>query len=113
MQNFRQIRIHSSSFTCSKNNNGKFISKVSEEYYDRKENTFLADRYIKGKCPKCQYPEAFGDQCEKCGSALSPLELVDPVSAISGKVPILKKTEHWYLPMQNHEEWLKKWQIII
>ncbi len=91
------------------NENGAFITKESEQYYDEEHKQFLADRYIKGKCPKCQYPEAFGDQCEKCGSALSPLELVDPVSAISGKVPILKKTEHWYLPMQNHEEWLKKW----
>ena len=91
------------------NDNGAFITKESEQYYDEEHKQFLADRYIKGKCPKCQYPEAFGDQCEKCGSALSPLELVDPVSAISGKVPILKKTEHWYLPMQNHEEWLKKW----
>ena len=91
------------------NENGAFITKESEQYYDEEHKQFLADRYIKGKCPKCQYPEAFGDQCEKCGSALSPLELVDPISAISGKVPILKKTEHWYLPMQNHEEWLKKW----
>jgi len=91
------------------NEKGAFITKESEQYFDAEHNQFLADRYIKGKCPKCQYPEAFGDQCEKCGSALSPLELVDPVSAISGKAPMLKKTEHWYLPMQNHEEWLKQW----
>ena len=86
-----------------------FVKKESKQYYDEKANQFLADRYIIGECPKCNFDEAYGDQCEKCGSDLSPDELVNPRSAISGNTPIKKDTKHWYLPMQRHEEWLKKW----
>jgi methionyl-tRNA synthetase len=89
--------------------NGKFTEETSEQYYDEKYQQFLADRYITGECPKCQNPNAYGDQCEKCGSDLSPTELINPTSTLSGKTPILKTTSHWYLPMQNHEEWLRSW----
>ena len=86
-----------------------FKKKESEQYYDGEFKQFLADRYITGGCPKCNADNAFGDQCEKCGSALSPIELINPKSTLSGKVPELKKTTHWYLPLERHEEWLKKW----
>jgi len=86
-----------------------FEVKTSEQYYDEKNNQFLADRYITGECPKCQNPDAYGDQCEKCGSALSPTELLNPRSTISGETPVMKETSHWFLPMNKHEEWLKSW----
>jgi methionyl-tRNA synthetase len=86
-----------------------FIKKSSEQFFDTDHNQFLADRYIVGDCPRCSAKEAYGDQCEKCGTALSPDELINPKSSLSGKTPILKETTHWYLPMQDHEEWLKKW----
>ena len=89
--------------------NGKFTEETSEQYYDEEYQQFLADRYITGECPKCQNPNAYGDQCEKCGSDLSPTELINPTSTLSGKTPVLKSTSHWYLPMQNHEEWLRAW----
>ena len=88
---------------------GAFVKKESEQYFDKKFNQFLADRYITGICPKCEAEEAYGDQCEKCGSALSPTELINPVSKLSGKTPELKKTIHWYLPLEKHEKWLKEW----
>jgi len=88
---------------------GSFEVKTSEQYYDEKNNQFLADRYITGECPKCQNPNAYGDQCEKCGSALSPTELKNPRSTISGETPIMKETSHWFLPMNKHEDWLKSW----
>ena len=88
---------------------GAFVKKESEQYFDKKFNQFLADRYITGTCPKCKAEEAYGDQCEKCGSALSPTELINPVSKLSGKTPELKKTIHWYLPLEKHEKWLKEW----
>lgn len=91
------------------NDKGAFTTQDSEQYYDEEHQQFLADRYIKGECPKCQNPDAYGDQCEKCGSALSPLELKNPVSTISGNTPVLRKTSHWYLPMQKHEGWLRNW----
>lgn len=91
------------------NDEGKFIEKVSEQYYDEEYNQFLADRYITGNCPKCDYDNAYGDQCEKCGSALSPTELINPKSTLSGKKPILRETSHWFLPMEKSEEWLKEW----
>lgn len=91
------------------NSGGSFEERESEQYFDEEHQQFLADRYIKGECPKCQNPNAYGDQCEKCGSALSPMELKNPQSTISGNTPILKMTSHWYLPMQNHEEWLTDW----
>jgi len=90
-------------------NNEVFIKKTSEQFYDEENNQFLADRYISGECPKCNGDEAFGDQCEKCGSALSPNELINPKSTLSGNTPIKKETTHWYLPMQDHEIWLKSW----
>jgi len=86
-----------------------FTKKVSEEFYDKENNQFLADRYISGECPKCNVDKAFGDQCESCGSTLSPKELINPKSTLSGNTPIKKETCHWYLPMQNHEKWLKEW----
>ena len=90
-------------------NNGEFIEKTSEQYYDEEAKQFLADRYITGKCPHCGNERAYGDQCESCGTSLSPLDLIDPKSAISGSVPVLKETKHWYLPLDKHEAWLKKW----
>jgi methionyl-tRNA synthetase len=88
---------------------GVFTEKRTEQYFDLANHQFLADRYIAGTCPKCGYENAYGDQCENCGSALSPSELINPKSTLSGETPILKETSHWYLPMQNHEEWLKAW----
>lgn len=88
---------------------GKFIEKESEQYYDEEAGQFLADRYIVGTCPKCGAEGAYGDQCEKCGSTLSPDELLDPHSALSGNAPIKKKTKHWYLPLDKYEPWLKEW----
>jgi methionyl-tRNA synthetase len=88
---------------------GLFEEKESEQYFDEEKQTFLADRYITGTCPKCQNPNAYGDQCEKCGSALSPDELINPKSALSASVPVKRKTKHWYLPLQNYEAWLKTW----
>jgi len=88
---------------------GEFVEQVSEQYYDAKANQFLADRYITGTCPKCGSEGAYGDQCEKCGSSLSPLELINPVSTITGEKPVLKSTKHWYLPLDKHEPFLKKW----
>ncbi len=88
---------------------GKFIKKTNEQYYDQEFNQFLADRYITGECPKCHNPNAYGDQCEKCGSDLSPTDLINPISTLSGSAPILKETSHWYLPMDEHEEWVKDW----
>ena len=90
-------------------NKNSFTKKTSQQFYDAKNQQFLADRYIVGTCPKCEHKEAYGDQCEKCGSALNPEELINPKSSISGEVPILKETTHWYLPMQKHEDWLKEW----
>ena len=86
-----------------------FSKKKNQQFYDKKNKQFLADRYIIGVCPKCGNDHAYGDQCEKCGSALSPEELINPKSTLSGQSPIKKETNHWYLPMQNHEEWLKEW----
>lgn len=89
--------------------NGVFRQEVSEQFYDEEYEQFLADRYITGTCPKCANPNAYGDQCEKCGSALSPNELIHPKSTLSDQTPVLKSTKHWYLPMQNDEEWLRDW----
>lgn len=88
---------------------GEFIEKTSEQYYDEEAKQFLADRYITGTCPHCKNPNAYGDQCEACGTSLSPLDLIDPKSAISGSKPVLRETKHWYLPLDKHEEWLKEW----
>ncbi|MDR0659480.1 MAG: methionine--tRNA ligase [Prevotellaceae bacterium] len=88
---------------------GKFIEKETEQYYDEEAKQFLADRYIVGTCPKCGAENAYGDQCEKCGSTLSPTELINPRSAISGSKPVMKATKHWYLPLDQYEGWLRKW----
>jgi methionyl-tRNA synthetase len=86
-----------------------FTKKTTEQFYDEENKQFLADRYISGECPKCKEIDAYGDQCEKCGITLSPDELINPKSTLSGSTPIKKETSHWYLPMQNHEKWLKDW----
>lgn len=88
---------------------GTFEEKVSEQYYDEANEQFLADRYIVGTCPNCSFESAYGDQCEKCGTSLSPSELINPKSALSGNEPIKKETKHWFLPMDKYEDWLKKW----
>ncbi len=88
---------------------GAFVEKESEQYYDEEAKTFLADRYITGECPHCHYEKAYGDQCEHCGSTLSPNELINPHSAVSGSKPVLKKTSHWYLPLDKYQDWLEKW----
>ena len=88
---------------------GKLVEKESEQYYDSEAHQFLADRYIMGTCPHCGNPNAYGDQCEKCGSDLSPMELVNPHSTISGAKPEVRKTKNWYLPLNEYQEWLKDW----
>jgi methionyl-tRNA synthetase len=96
-------------FFLKLNQNEKFVEETTEQYFDEEFQQFLADRYITGECPKCQNPSAYGDQCEKCGSDLSPTELVNPKSTLSGKTPVLKSTSHWFLPMDRHESWLRPW----
>ena len=88
---------------------GLFEEKETEQYYDEKAKVFLADRYITGTCPVCGNENAYGDQCEKCGSTLSPEQLINPRSTLSNAVPVKKKTKHWYFPLQNYEAWLKEW----
>lgn len=90
---------------------GLFEEKETEQYYDEKAKLFLADRYITGTCPVCGNPNAYGDQCERCGSSLSPEQLIDPRSTLSDAIPVKKKTKHWYFPLQNYEAWLKEWII--
>lgn len=88
---------------------GEFEEKVSEQYYDEELKLFLADRYITGECPRCGYPEAYGDQCEHCGASLSPTELINPRSVLSNKTPVLKPTKHWYFRLDKHADWLREW----
>ncbi|MCZ8022297.1 MAG: methionine--tRNA ligase [Cyclobacteriaceae bacterium] len=88
-----------------------FLEETSEQYFDEKENIFLADRYISGTCPNCGHPNAYGDQCEKCGTSLSPRQLINPTSTVSGATPVLKPTKHWYFPLNKFEDWLKEWLI--
>jgi methionyl-tRNA synthetase len=90
---------------------GEFTEEESEQYFDEQADQFLADRYIKGTCPKCGSANAYGDQCESCGSTLSPLELIDPVSTLTNAKPVLRKTKHWYLPLDKYEGWLRKYVI--
>lgn len=99
----------SQDFFLKLHENGKFTQETSEQYYDQEYQQFLADRYIMGECPKCHNPNAYGDQCERCGSDLSPTELINPSSTLSGNAPVLKTTSHWYLPMERHEDWLREW----
>ncbi len=90
---------------------GEFIEQESEQYYDEEFNQFLADRYIVGTCPVCGYENAYGDQCENCGSSLNPTDLINPKSILSGKKPILKTTKHWYLPLDKYQPWLEQWLL--
>ncbi len=96
-------------FFTKLNNNGDLEIKESEQYFDEQANSFLADRYIKGTCPNCAFPGAYGDQCENCGKSLSPDELINPVSTLSGNAPVKKLTKHWYLPLNRHEDFLREW----
>lgn len=88
---------------------GGFIEKTNEQYYDETAQQFLADRYITGKCPHCGNENAYGDQCESCGTSLNPTDLINPKSAISGSAPVMRETKHWYLPLDQHEAWLRQW----
>lgn len=90
---------------------GILLEEESEQYYDEQEQIFLADRYIIGTCPNCGYENAYGDQCEKCGTSLSPRQLINPRSTVSGKTPVLRPTKHWYFPLDKYEPWLKDWLI--
>ena len=96
-------------FFTALNEKGDLETKETEQYYDEEAKTFLADRYIKGTCPNCGYENAYGDQCERCGKSLSPDELINPVSTLSGKPPVKKLTKHWYLPLNRHEDFLREW----
>jgi methionyl-tRNA synthetase len=87
----------------------EFIEKYSEQYFDEDFQQFLADRYIIGTCPNCSNPNAYGDQCENCGASLNPTDLINPISTLSGKPPVLKPTKHWYLPLDKYQPWLEKW----
>jgi methionyl-tRNA synthetase len=98
-----------SAFFTKMYDDGLFEEKTTEQYYDETTKTFLADRYITGTCPVCGNPNAYGDQCERCGTSLSPEQLVNPKSALSDAVPVKKETKHWYFPLQNYEAWLKEW----
>ncbi len=91
------------------NQKGGFVEKTSEQYYDETAQQFLADRYITGKCPHCGNENAYGDQCESCGTSLNPTDLINPKSAISGSAPVMRETKHWYLPLDQHEAWLRQW----
>ena len=102
-------RVTASEFFRKLYDEGKFIEQTSEQYYDEEAQTFLADRYIVGTCPRCQNEKAYGDQCEKCGSTLSPDELINPRSAVSGSVPVKRETKHWYLPLDKYEGFLRDW----
>ncbi len=88
---------------------GDFIEKTSLQYYDEENKQFLADRYITGTCPHCNYEKAYGDQCENCGTSLSPNDLINPKSALSGNIPVKKETKHWFLPLDQYEDWLREW----
>ncbi|MBK8500056.1 MAG: methionine--tRNA ligase [Flavobacteriales bacterium] len=99
----------SQAFFLKLNENGAFTQQEEQQYYDEEAKQFLADRYIMGTCPSCGNPDAYGDQCEKCGSALSPKDLIDPRSTLSGAKPVLKATSHWYLPMERSQQWVEEW----
>src|SRR5690606_28496695 len=90
---------------------GEVTELESEQYYDEEFGQFLADRYVTGTCPNCGYESAYGDQCEKCGTSLNPTDLINPKSTLSGKTPLLKKTKHWYLPLDKYQPWLEKWLL--
>ena len=88
---------------------GDFIEEVTEQLYDEEAKQFLADRFVTGTCPRCGYEEAYGDQCENCGSSLNATDLINPKSTITGGVPTLKSTKHWFLPLDRYEDFLKEW----
>ncbi|MFM2386498.1 MAG: hypothetical protein RL660_1255 [Bacteroidota bacterium] len=101
----------SSAFFKTLYDKGIFEEKINEQFYDEEAKSFLADRYITGTCPKCSNENAYGDQCEKCGSTLSPEELINPRSTLSNSTPVKKETKHWYLPLGNYEAWLRTWLL--
>ncbi len=101
-----------SEFFKKLHSDGKFIEEVTEQLYDPEADQFLADRFVTGTCPKCGHDEAYGDQCEKCGTSLNATDLINPKSTITGAVPILKKTKHWFLPLENYEDFLKQWILV-
>ena len=101
----------SSGFFTKLNNEGKFIEQTTQQYFDEKAQQFLADRYIVGTCPNCGNENAYGDQCERCGNSLSPNELINPRSMLSGAQPVLRDTKHWFLPLDQYEPWLREWII--
>ena len=101
--------VTASDFFRKMNEDGKFVEQTTEQYYDEEAKMFLADRYIMGTCPKCGNERAYGDQCEACGSTLSPDELIEPHSTLSGSVPVKKATTHWYLPLNDYEQMLREW----
>lgn len=90
---------------------GKFIEQTTQQYYDEKAQQFLADRYIVGTCPKCGNENAYGDQCEACGTSLNATDLINPKSTLSGAVPVMRETKHWYLPLNEYEPWLREWIV--
>jgi methionyl-tRNA synthetase len=92
--------------------NGDFIEQVTEQLYDAKANQFLADRFVTGTCPKCGHEEAYGDQCEKCGSTLNATDLIKPKSTITGEIPVLKSTKHWFLPLDRYDDFLREWILV-
>lgn len=98
-----------SEFFLNLYNKGEFIEKYSNQYYDEEHNTFLADRYITGTCPHCSFEKAYGDQCENCGTSLNATDLINPKSALSGSVPVMRETKHWFLPLDKYEGWLREW----
>jgi methionyl-tRNA synthetase len=98
-----------SEFFTTMYNKGEFIEQTSMQYFDEEQNHFLADRYITGTCPRCGNEKAYGDQCESCGTSLSPDDLINPKSALSGNIPVKKETKHWYLPLDKYQPWLDKW----
>jgi methionyl-tRNA synthetase len=100
-----------SEFFTTLHDKGEFIERTSEQYYDEATSHFLADRYITGTCPHCNFEKAYGDQCENCGTSLSPNDLINPVSVLSGNRPVMKETKHWYLPLDKYEPWLREWII--
>ncbi|HWK98881.1 MAG TPA: methionine--tRNA ligase, partial [Parapedobacter sp.] len=107
-------RIHhelSQEFFLNLYEKGEFSEQVTEQYYDEDYHQFLADRYIIGTCPNCKNEGAYGDQCEKCGTSLNPTDLINPVSTLSGKPPVLRETRHWYLPLDKYQPWLEKWLL--
>ena len=98
-----------SDFFKKLNENGKFIEEITEQLYDTESKQFLADRFVIGTCPKCGYEESYGDQCENCGTSHNATDLINPKSVLSGNKPTLKKTKHWFLPLDQYEGWLREW----